>query len=94
LRRWVALKEPRGHRPVARERFIREARTAAKLNHPNLIEVHEVTFESEQDYIVMEYIDGRSLDGLRLSARDAATLMSDIADGVEYMHASGVIHRI
>jgi tetratricopeptide (TPR) repeat protein/predicted Ser/Thr protein kinase len=93
LCRWVALKEPRGHRPVARERFIREARTAAKLNHPNLVEVHEVTFDAEQDFIVMEYIDGRSLDEARLSARDAAALMADIADAVDYMHASGVIHR-
>jgi predicted Ser/Thr protein kinase len=93
LCRWVALKEPRGHRPVARERFIREARTAAKLNHPNLVEVHEVTFDSAQDFIVMEYIDGRSLDELAPAAREAAVLMSDIADAVDYMHASGVIHR-
>src|SRR5437667_11350697 len=68
LCRWVALKEARGHRPAARERFIREARTAAKLNHPNLVEVHEVTFDAGQDFIVMEYIDGRPLDELNLGA--------------------------
>ena len=93
LCRWVAVKEPRGHRPVMRERFLREARTAARLNHPNLVEVHEVTFDSGQDFIVMEYIDGRSLDELKLGAREAAALLADIADAVDYMHGSGVIHR-
>jgi serine/threonine protein kinase len=52
--------------------------------------VHEVTFDAGQDFIVMEYIDGRSLDELKLGARDAAALMADIADAVDYMHGSGV----
>jgi tetratricopeptide (TPR) repeat protein/predicted Ser/Thr protein kinase len=93
LCRWVALKEPRGHHLVARERFVREARAAAKLKHPNLIEVYEITFDADQDFMVMEYIDGRPLDQLKLSARDGAVLIADIADAVDYMHASGVLHR-
>jgi tetratricopeptide (TPR) repeat protein/predicted Ser/Thr protein kinase len=93
LCRWVALKEPRGHQQVARERFVREARAAAKLKHPNLVEVYEVTFDAAQDFMVMEYIDGKSLDQLKLSARDGASLIAEIADAVDYMHASGVLHR-
>ncbi|MBI2933590.1 MAG: tetratricopeptide repeat protein [Planctomycetes bacterium] len=93
LQRWVAIKEPRPGAGLPRERFLREARAAAKVRHPNLIEVHEIGEESGRDYLVMTYIDGRSLDTMRLDPLRVAALMADICDAVHHMHANGLLHR-
>jgi serine/threonine-protein kinase len=93
LRRWVALKERRAGEGPARERFLREAQAAARLRHPNLIEVFEVFQHEGTDYIVLDYVDGRPLDRLRMDAREAAALAAAVGDALEHMHAAGVLHR-
>lgn len=93
LHRWVAVKEPRLDHPVSRERFLREARAAARLRHPNLIEVFEIGQHEGNDFIVMDFIEGHTLDRVRLGWSELATLMAEICEAVHYMHSCGVLHR-
>ncbi|MFI5170134.1 MAG: protein kinase [Vicinamibacterales bacterium] len=80
-----------------RRRFVQEARAASALNHPAIVTVHEIDNVDGVDFIVMEYIPGRSLDavipreGMRLSA--ALRIAIPIADAVACAHAAGIIHR-
>src|SRR5438552_15591675 len=80
------------------ERFRREAQSAANLNHPNIVSVYDWGQEQGTYFIVMEYIDGRSLaDILRsegpLHPQRAAEVASDIAAALGFAHRNGVIHR-
>lgn len=93
LQRWVAVKEARQDVRFSRERFLREARAAAKVRHPNLVEALEVGCHGGQDYIVMTYVDGKPLDQVRLPPEQAAAVMADIAQAVGALHAAGVLHR-
>jgi len=93
LRRWVAIKEARITGPAARERFVREARAAALLEHPGLIPVHELDQANGVDYIVMAFVEGRTLAEIRLEPVPLAALLADVCDAVEYMHGRGVFHR-
>lgn len=99
LDRWVAVKIPRRGR-LSREdteRFLREARTAAQLRHPNIVSVHEVGLEGESVYIVSDLIEGDSLVAAlarhRPSFRESAELAAKIADALDYAHRIGVVHR-
>jgi serine/threonine-protein kinase len=83
-----------------RERFIREAQTAAQLNHPNIVPIYSVD-EKEGGglvYFVMAYVDGESL-GVRLTREGAwpidraVRVLRDVADALAYAHARGVVHR-
>lgn len=78
-------------------RFHGEARLAAGLKHPNIIRVHEAGVLHGQHFLVMEYVDGRSLDRLveagPLSAERAARYVATIAEAVGYLHQSGIVHR-
>jgi len=83
-----------------RERFIREAQTAAQLSHPNIVPIYSVD-EKEGGglvYFVMAYIDGESL-GVRLSREGAwpidraVRVLRDVADALAYAHSCGVVHR-
>lgn len=93
LQRWVAVKEAREEAPFARERFLREARTAAKVRHPHLVEAFEVARHEDRDFIVMTYVDGKPLDQVALPVGKAVAVMADIADAVAALHAAGVLHR-
>jgi serine/threonine-protein kinase len=93
LQRWVALKEARDDVPFARERFLREARAAAKVRHPHLVQALEVGRHEDRDYIVMNLIEGRPLDRAGLPVAEAAAVIADIADAVAALHAAGVLHR-
>jgi eukaryotic-like serine/threonine-protein kinase len=78
-------------------RFLREAKAASALNHPNIVTVHDFGSESEIDYLVMEYVPGKPLDRLiphnGLKAREALHYGIQIADAVGYAHAAGILHR-
>ncbi len=80
-----------------RRRFLREARAASSLNHPNIVTVYEVQTEGDTDVIVMEYVKGRTL--LDLLRTGAVPLESGIdyalqmAEGLAKAHDAGIIHR-
>ncbi len=81
-----------------RERFLREARTAAKLTHPNIVPVYRADEMGGVPFFVMRHVDGESLAD-RLAAqgpvdpRKAARLLQHVSDALDYAHARGVIHR-
>ncbi|MFJ7771735.1 serine/threonine-protein kinase [Streptomyces sp. NPDC097107] len=102
--REVAVKEPRvpGHLPErerdnAFERMRREARAAARLDHPAVVDVHDVAVVDDQPWIVMELVRGRSLgDALQegtLGSREAARIGLEVLGALEAAHAAGVLHR-
>ena len=99
LDRTVAIKLPRrGQLSSAEaEQFLREARSVAKLKHPNIVAVHEVGRDDSQIYIVSDFIDGSTLsDWLienSLTPREAAKLTCRIAEALHHAHEEGVIHR-
>ena len=99
LDRSVAVKIPRKGELDASEteQFIREARAAAQLKHPNIVAVHEVGRDDGQVYIVSDYVEGLTLaDWLvaqQLTSRAAAELCAKIAEALHHAHESGVIHR-
>lgn len=79
-------------------RFQREALSVSNLSHPNIVEVYDVGEEDGEYYIVMEYIDGKTLKQL-LKKRDSLTLtevidiMTQLTDGIAHAHESYIIHR-
>ncbi|MGH7138604.1 MAG: protein kinase domain-containing protein, partial [Pirellulales bacterium] len=99
LDRTVAVKIPRQEQ-LSRddvEMFLREARAAAQLHHPNIVSVHEVGREGDTVYIVSDLVRGATLaDRLtagRLSPREAAQLCVTMAGALHHAHQAGVIHR-
>ena len=99
LDRTVAIKIPRKGQldPGETEQFLREARAAAQLRHPNIVSVHEVGREQDTVFIVSDFVEGVTLaDRLtaqKFSCREAAELCAKIADALHHAHESGVIHR-
>jgi serine/threonine-protein kinase len=80
------------------ERFRREAQSAANLNHPNIVSVYDWGEEEGTYFIVMEYVEGRSLAGILgtegpLHPQRAAEVAADIAAALGFAHRNGVIHR-
>jgi serine/threonine protein kinase len=101
LQRQVALKIPHfqpGESPELRERFLREARAAAKLDHPNICPVFDVGKEDDRPYLTMAYIEGQTLDKVLRASRPmpqrrAVEVVAKLARAVEYAHEQGVVHR-
>ncbi|GGT26942.1 protein kinase [Streptomyces chromofuscus] len=102
--REVAVKEPRvpDHLPEreranAFERMRREARAAARLDHPAVVNVHDVAVVDGRPWIVMELVRGRSLGNAlqegTLSAREAARIGLEVLGALEAAHAAGILHR-
>ncbi|MBX3472118.1 MAG: serine/threonine protein kinase [Planctomycetes bacterium] len=85
--------------PRTVERFFREARAAAKLEHPNIVQVQDVgTTERNLHYIIMQYIDGSNLEEKiqaagRHTPQEATRIVLEIARGLQTAHRAGVIHR-
>jgi serine/threonine-protein kinase len=85
-------------RPELRERFLREARTAAKLSHPNIVPVHRADDVAGFVFFVMAYVDGETV-GQRVRGRgpmapaQAARMIREVAWALAYAHARGVVHR-
>jgi serine/threonine-protein kinase len=83
--------------PHERGRFQREAEAVARLQHPNVVQIHDVGDADGRPYFTMEYVDGGSLAqklaGAPRPAREAAALVADLARAVQYAHAHGIVHR-
>jgi serine/threonine protein kinase len=101
LERQVAIKVIYAHlaeNPSFREKFIREAKTAARLNHPNLVNVFDQGQDQELTFLVMEYVPGMTLrDALkkfgRMSPARALDLFEPILQGLAAAHRGGILHR-
>lgn len=99
LDRIVAVKIPRKDQlsEEETEQFLREARAAAQLKHPNIVPVHEVGREGDTVYIVSDYVQGATLrewlSVQKLTPREAAELCAKVADALHDAHVAGVIHR-
>ena len=101
LERFVAIKvlpAALSDRPGFRERFLREARTAAQLSHPNIVPIHRVGEAGGFVFFVMAYVDGETLGHRvrsqgQLDAAAAARLLREVAWALAYAHGRGVIHR-
>src|SRR5918912_3697658 len=101
LNRHVALKvltaDLAGNRSF-RQRFVREAQTAARLDHPNIVPVFDAGEVESLLYIEMKYIDGVDLGHVldaeeRLSPQRTVDLLADIADALDVSHGAGLVHR-
>ena len=82
----------------AQKRFLREARSAGNLSHPNIVTIYEVGVDEGLTYIAMEYIDGRSLEDMLASGRpfsldEVNRILPEIADALDYAHRKGIVHR-
>lgn len=99
LDRIVAVKIPRKSRlnAIHAEKFFREARAAAQLNHPGIVGVHEIGRDGDLIYIVSDFVDGVNLrewsSHERLSCREATELVFEITTALAHAHAAGVVHR-
>jgi formylglycine-generating enzyme required for sulfatase activity/tRNA A-37 threonylcarbamoyl transferase component Bud32 len=101
LDRLVALKVPRnGNLPEAgagRDRFLREARSAAQLRHPSIVSVYDVGEHEGLPYLVSDFVEGITLadhlSAKRLTPREAAQLLAEVAEALHFAHERGVVHR-
>ena len=100
LDRKVALKilpaEGSSHRERM-DRFIREAKAAAALNHPNIAHIYEIAEADGVHFIAMEFVQGETLharvNGKQLDLNEALAIAPQIADGLSEAHEHGIIHR-
>lgn len=80
-----------------RQRFVREARAASRLNHPNIVTIYDIAESSGNLFIVMEYVTGRTLDRIlserSLSSAQVIQLGTQIASALSKAHAAGIVHR-
>ena len=101
LGREVAIKVLPGENhtaSLARERFLREARVAAMLTHPNIVPLHSLGEANGMLFFVMGYVDGETLQARlervgRLTPEEASRILGEVADALAYAHRRGVVHR-
>jgi class 3 adenylate cyclase/tetratricopeptide (TPR) repeat protein len=99
LERWVALKEVRAGTTLqhGRERLWREARAVARLSHPSIVQVFDILEGTDDDWIVMELVEGKTvrclLDEGALPPECAIKICREVAEGLVEAHAQGVLHR-
>ena len=81
-----------------KERFFREAESAGRLNHPNIVTIHDAGEEQELGYIAMEVLDGKDLkewcrkDNL-LPVKQVLEIVAEVAEALDYAHSQNVVHR-
>ncbi len=100
LERTVALKFLAEHLlndSEAKERFLREAKAAAALHHPNVCPVHEIDEVDGKTFLAMAYLKGETLEDRiakgPLPIKDALDIARQVADGLQAAHAEGIVHR-
>ena len=100
IRRYVALKllSRAGRTADARDRFLREARAAGALQHPNIVTIYDLGESDGQLFIAMELVDGRDLSSLialsePLALERKLDIVIEVLQGLSYAHERGVIHR-
>jgi len=98
LGRRVAVKQLHAAGPEdAALRFEREAKLGASLNHPNLVSIYDIATDEESVLIVMEYVDGTTLQGAimrgSLPPERVVEVVRDVAAGLDHAHAHGIVHR-
>ena len=100
LDRFVALKILRPdfeNDPGFAERFQREARALAKLNHPHIVTVYDFGKQGDLYFFLMEFVDGTSLRHVeetgRLSCQEALGIVPQVCDALQYAHEQGIVHR-
>jgi eukaryotic-like serine/threonine-protein kinase len=99
LKRTVALKMlPTAHSdPAERSRFKIEAEAVARLQHPNVVQIHEIGDAAGRPYLALEFVDGDSLAkrlaGRPLLPRDAARVVATLADAMHLAHSRNLVHR-
>jgi serine/threonine protein kinase len=79
-------------------RFVREAKSAGRLNHPNIVTVYDADVAGDLAYIAMEYLEGQSLQqlmqsGIRLPFDRIADIVAQVAEGLDYAGRFGIVHR-
>ena len=86
-----------GDEPAFAERFTREAKALAKLNHPNIVTLYEFGDADGQFYFLMELVDGVNLRQLlhssRIAPREALAIVPQICDALQFAHDQGIVHR-
>ncbi len=79
------------------DRFVREAKALAQLNHPNIVTVHDFGEQDDNYYFIMEYVDGinirQMLQGQKLTPRQALEIVPAVCDALQYAHDKGIVHR-
>ncbi|HEY3972372.1 MAG TPA: protein kinase [Candidatus Sulfotelmatobacter sp.] len=98
LERHVAIKMILGATPGLLARFDREARSTGSLQHQNIVTIYEFGDQDGSPYLVMEYLEGMSLDaalssGRKLSLATKLSICVDVCNGLNYAHDRGIIHR-
>jgi serine/threonine-protein kinase len=81
-----------------RERFVREARIAGRLQHPNIVTIHDIVATAGHGFIIMEFIEGQSLESFlarekRLPLKETVRLIAQLASALDYAHGRNVVHR-
>ena len=100
LQRFVAIKilsEHIANDPEWKARFLREARTIAQMNHPNIATIYSIEQEGETFFIAMELVEGESLATVlaqgKLEPREAVRILRQVAEALAEAHEKGVVHR-